>query len=200
MPCFRYHDRWKSLGLYDFIPPFTVENSYQSKFMGYVFHEKVAPSPAEDIEKHMQYTSDAEPVVQWNRIFINRIADLCSKNDIKLVLISMPNTKAWDMKRHNGVDNIARELGCEYIDLNLLNEEIGIDWQTDTSDNGEHMNYPGALKVTRYLTRYLEQTGILTDHRSDPHYSDWDNHLRTYEKYLKKRERSAATQDDIEKA
>ncbi len=187
IPFFRYHDRWKNLGLYDFIPPFTTEICYTSKYMGFHFLEDTRPSPREDVEKHMKDTGDGRKIPRWNRFYADRIADMCRENGLKLVIVSMPNTKTWDMKQHKGVEVFAKEHGCEYIDLNLCNDEVGIDWQADTCDKGEHMNYTGAMKVTGFLTGCLKQTGLLSDHRSDPRYSDWDKHLRKYEKYLRKK-------------
>ncbi len=185
-PCFRYHDRWKHMKLRDFIPPFTTENCYQSRFMGYVFHEKIDSASIEDQDKN---AGNSEKIGRWNLIYLQSIAKLCKKNDIKLVLISMPNLKGWAIKKHNRIDTLAKDLECEYIDLNYENDKVGIDWKADTIDAGEHMNYSGAMKVTRYITQYLEQTNLLEDHRSDPQYSDWEKHLRKYEKQLKKRER-----------
>ncbi len=189
LPCFRYHDRWKKLLRDDFIPPFRTELSYQSKFMGYYFLEGSDPGSQEEIDNHMKNTDSIRKVPEWSRIYINRIADLCRENGIKLALITMPNISSWDMEMHNGSDEIARETGCEYLDLNLLNDQIGIDWHTDTCDKGEHLNYEGAMKVTRFFSDYLEQTQLLEDHRSDPAYSDWDKHLQKYEKHLRKREK-----------
>ncbi len=188
-PCFRYHNRWKDLKLRDFIPPYKTEYCYQSKFMGYVFLDDVRPSPEEDIEKHMKPTDKAKTVKQWNRIFIDRILKLCKKNNIKLVFFSMPNTFTWTMEMHNGAENVAKDVGCEYIDLNLVNDQIGIDFHTDTCDKGEHLNYDGTVKVTTFLANYLEQTQLLEDHRGDPAYSDWEAHLAKYESHLVKREK-----------
>ena len=51
----------------------------------------------------------------------------------------------------------------------------------DSVDSGDHLNFWGAKKATRYLGAYLKQTGLLTDRRADPAYSRWD---REYESFM----------------
>ena len=59
-----------------------------------------------------------------------------------------------------------------YLDLNLV-EEIGINWKTDTKDAGDHLNFAGAKKVTKYIGKYLNEKFQLTDHRGDAKYQKW---------------------------
>ncbi len=186
-PCFRYHDRCKDLKMRDFLPPYRTEYCYQSAYQGYVFLEDDRPSPKKDIRKHMRPTDKVKTVSKWNQIYLNRIADLCEKNDIKLVFISMPNTLTWNMEMHNGAQAVAKNIGCEYIDMNLINDQVGINFRKDTNDKGEHMNYTGAAKVTTFIANYLEQTNLLEDHRGDQAYSDWEDHLARYEQHMLER-------------
>jgi hypothetical protein len=54
---------------------------------------------------------------------------------------------------------------CDYIDFNVLKDEIGIDWSQDTGDAGDHINIYGCEKTTRYLIDYLNENYDLPDHR-----------------------------------
>ena len=58
--------------------------------------------------------------------------------------------------------------------MNLSLEDIGLDWNTDTKDGGDHMNSAGAEKVSAYLADYLKDNYELTDHRGDKDYAEWD--------------------------
>ena len=69
---------------------------------------------------------------------------------------------------------LAEELGVEYMDLNMLREQVPIDWKTDSKDKGDHLNYNGARKVTDYLGGFLADTGVLVDHRGDAAYDSWN--------------------------
>lgn len=42
------------------------------------------------------------------------------------------------MQRHNEVQALADALAVPYLDLNLNTEELGIDWNLDTLDGGDH--------------------------------------------------------------
>ena len=43
----------------------------------------------------------------------------------------------------------------KYNDLNLIYKDLGIDFEKDTADGGDHLNIYGAKKVSKYLGDYL---------------------------------------------
>ena len=106
---------------------------------------------------------------------------MCDKNGIKLVLISSPSTTYFTYKRHNRTTALASELGCEFIDMNQMPEELRIDWSKNTRDKGSHLNYSGAKKTTDWVSEYLTQTGLLTSHKEDPAYAGWNDALAFFE-------------------
>ena len=42
------------------------------------------------------------------------------------------------------IADVAEALEETFLDGNLMADEIPIDWQRDTSDGGDHLNYSGA--------------------------------------------------------
>ena len=78
---------------------------------------------------------------------------------------------------------MAKELGVEYIDLNLQSDQVAIDWNTDTRDKGDHLNYNGAMKVTNYVGKYLKETELFEDKRENPDYADWNTQLEAFDQY-----------------
>jgi hypothetical protein len=68
-----------------------------------------------------------------------------------------------------------------YINLLEHQEEIGIDWSTDTYDAGLHLNVYGAEKLSAYFGKVLvEQCGV-ADHRNDAVISaDWEEKRKLY--------------------
>ena len=78
---------------------------------------------------------------------------------------------------------------------NFLNnvDEIGIDYTTDTYDQGGHLNLSGAEKLSKYFGNILTQELELTDHRGDSTYeqtwqvltSQYEQVRQTQEKLLK---------------
>lgn len=106
--------------------------------------------------------------------------EFCEAHGAKLVLVSVPSTTNWNMENHNGIADFAESIGVEYIDMNLILDELSLDWNTDSCDAGDHMNVSGAEKVSAYLGKYLENTGLFVDHRSDDAYAQWNKSLKQY--------------------
>ncbi len=149
IPLFRYHDRWKDMRREDFGP---VEYTWTDDLRGYMHYTDVEPAPNSD---YMIPSGDVRGVARWNRQCLQDIQTLCKKNDARLILISSPSAKNWNYPNHNGIAALAAEMGLTYIDMNLMQDQLAIDWQTDTKDAGDHMNWDGAQKVSRWLAEYL---------------------------------------------
>lgn len=173
VPFFRYHTRVKYLRFshFKFGNLFSSTNySYTVDDKGYRLSVKVKPGKTKG---YMSYTNEIQLVPEKNANYIKRIKDFCESRGAKLVFLSIPSTQNYNYKKHNGIAKLSKELGVEYIDMNLLKKEIPIDWKTDTYDKGDHMNYFGALKTTAYLGNYLASSGEFSDKRGDTNYKGW---------------------------
>ena len=71
------------------------------------------------------------------------------------------------------------------MEQNLEQDEIKIDWTKDTRDKGDHLNYTGSLKVTKFLAKYLSEKN-LPDHRDDEKYKSWNELYNKYVSQVKK--------------
>lgn len=119
--------------------------------------------------------SDAyAPIPKRNRAYVERIKAFCDENGAQLLLVSTPSTVNWNMARHNSTQALADKLQIPFIDFNTMSDQVSINWSTDTRDQGDHMNYFGAKKVTAALGDYLSDNSLLPSHKDDPEYSDWD--------------------------
>jgi hypothetical protein len=65
-----------------------------------------------------------------------------------------------------------------------LTGELGIDWNLDTLDGGDHLNYTGCQKATAYLQRYMQTHYTLPDRRDDVRYEAWNKQAEEFEKLL----------------
>lgn len=178
---FRYHDRWKNMGWNDLkkSADFTWTDDYKG------FRHSTLIDQSEKTE-HMKQTNEKEEIPEANQVSVHEIKQFCDENNAKLILISSPSTINWNYERHNGISELAADLGCEYIDMNLMTNEIPIDWNNDTRDKGDHLNYFGAKKVTTFMSSFLEDTGILTSHKDDIEYVKWDEALARFENVIPK--------------
>lgn len=177
LPVFSYHSRWKSLKPRDLI--FTINYTYRDDTKGYLFNNTASEASVAD---YMKPSEDYAPIAFRNRNYMKKIKSFCDKNGAKLILVSTPSTINWNSTRHNSMQKLSEELNLDYIDMNLMREEIPIDWKKDTRDAGDHLNYYGAEKVTAYLGKYLWETGLLSDHRGDEKYKHWNEALESFNK------------------
>lgn len=168
-PIFLYHDNWKKY-LSDGLKENWINNN-----KGYIHITKTKPKKNPVVLKP---TNKSSEILSSNLEYFEMIIDLCKNNDIKLVLVSFPTQTAWSYKKHNGIVELTEKYNIDFIDLNL--ENLGINWETDTKDEGSHLNYLGAKKVSLYLGNYLKDTELLKDHRNEEDYNLWNKALLKY--------------------
>ena len=182
LPVFQYHDSWK------FVRPNRLLSSpgytETSPLKGY--HLRKTPEGLTDDPAYL-VPGEAEPVSFWNRLCLERTLALCRKQGSQLVLYTAPNAATWTQGRHLAMEALARELGISYLDAN--GENLDINWNIDTLDRGEHLNYRGAAKVTAWLGEYLRREAPgLTDRRGDPDHSAWDRDAAAFRARLEAQE------------
>lgn len=130
------------------------------------------------MRNYMEY-NDLEAEPQSTAVeLLKDIWRRCKKDGIRLALYSVPNFKNWSNGRHQIIAALAREMNIPYLDLNV--QELDINWETDSLDHGDHLNYLGARKVTAYLGQWLRNTDLFTDKRADPAYTHWN---QQYERF-----------------
>ena len=105
--------------------------------------------------------------------YMDKIIKLCNKHDSQLLLVSSPSPKNYNYGKHNGLVEFSTEKDLCYLDLNLEVANIGIDWNTDTMDGGDHLNWAGGDKLSRYLGEYILTHYSLEDYRGHDNYASW---------------------------
>lgn len=169
LPVFEYHDRWKSLRPEDVLGQ--VQSTWVDDAKGHVAREGVEPA---DDSAYMAPTDELAELLPMNHAYLEGIAQACERAGARLVLVSTPSTKNWNMARHNRTEQLASELGLDYVDLNVGKSRVDIDWSTDTYDAGDHLNVSGARKVTAAVGGLLSGRYGMPDHRGDDAYASWD--------------------------
>ena len=172
-PILKYHRFWK-------MEP--ADPKLQTTiFNGFELRAAVAPYTGGG---YMHTTDDRTPVTFITRYYLDKIKRLCDAHGTKLLFVTAPSPVNHTMQRHNEVQALADALAVPYLDLNLNTEELGIDWNLDTLDGGDHLNYTGCQKATAYLQRYLQTHYTLPDRRDDVRYEAWNKQAEEFEKLL----------------
>lgn len=173
---FQYHDRWKHLGKEDFTskPEYNTVNYMK----GYEYANDVNGCEKQSLEK--KNDNNPELIPKSNQLYLKMINQICKQNGAKFIIVSVPSYKYWSNEVHEVIKEFCDKNEIEYVDLNTCEDEISIDWKKDTRDNGEHLNYSGAIKVTEYIGKYLNKEKILEDHRNDEKYKHWNEQYNSY--------------------
>lgn len=178
LPVLRYHNRWKSMRAEDLGP---VKYTWTDEYKGWMFYTESEPYCGGE---YMIPTDAVREIPDCNQICLREIVRLCEKEGASLIFISTPSPVNWNYESHNAVQALSDAWHIPYLDMNLMTDEIAIDWQTETKDGGDHLNYLGAAKASAWLGRYLAQQYDLTDHRGEDSYADWEEAFQIYQEAM----------------
>lgn len=166
LPIFHYHAFYKSLSF------FGGEEEYDD-LKGYQPIDEV--SPYEGDPDYMTDDADKVSISIQNRAYLDDIVSFCDENDMDFMVMAVPSPVNYNKEVHNTIRSWCDAHDTEFVDMNYLCDEIGIDWNTDSKDGGDHLNRDGSGKVSAYIAEYIKERYDLCDHRGDRYYSDWDN-------------------------
>ena len=149
-PLVKYHDNWKHLKLTTFLQP-RGKYHFSNKGMAYANTVKAYPFGNE----YMQLSGGKHAMLSEEKLDqFQKIYDLCDRNGIRLVLLTVPSANTWNKGKSDTVKQLAKKYDLTYYDYNRQ-LPAGFDWATDSKDGGNHLNYAGASAVTKDLAKML---------------------------------------------
>ena len=160
MPLFRFHSRWKELTLDDF------KYAYYNKpvtINGYLPDDEVEaaePGP-------LVYEKEGDTVLSSRNVeYLRKAIELCLDRGIQVMVFKVPaHSPNWSRDYDDQINDIVKEYGLSYINFDDKNDEMGLDYSTDTPDGGSHLNASGAVKFSRYLGEYIRDNYTVSDRR-----------------------------------
>ena len=174
-PILRYHDRFSQLTADDFKYWF---GRPQVSDNGYLMQVGVKPLEDEHVERPLvDYTLGEN---SW--YYLDKMVELCKKHGTQLVLIKAPAlSPVWWPQWDEQVEKYAQENDLLYINMLDYQEEIGIDWSTDTYDTGLHLNVYGAEKASRWFGNILQTQCDVASRKDDAAIAaSWAEKCETY--------------------
>lgn len=149
-PLVKYHDNWKHLKLTTFLQP-RGKYHFSNKGMAYANTVKAYPFGNE----YMQLSGGKHAMLSEEKLDqFQKIYNLCDRNGIRLVLLTVPSANTWNKGKSDTVKQLAKKYDLTYYDYNRQ-LPAGFDWATDSKDGGNHLNYAGASAVTKDLAKKL---------------------------------------------
>lgn len=105
---------------------------------------------------------------------LTELLEYCQKLDTPVLFLETPYRRP---AKYDGMsqtlESLVNRYGLDYLDLNDVADEIGLDVSTDFY-NTRHTNYWGSCKVTEYLGSWLEKNYDINKTHSDSVTEDWD--------------------------
>lgn len=192
-PILRYHSRWGDIGSEDFKYMFdTVKNTHS----GYLMRCDVKPMTGLPNPSVLADYSLPEKKLEY----LDKIVKLCKNEGVRLVLIKSPTLYPhWYEEWDKFIENYAKDNDLSYINFQKYAEDIGIDWETDTYDNGIHLNLYGAEKYSAFLAEKMLEIGIdYKDYNKNKEVKNhWSDILEGYYDEKSLQEEWLATHDSL---
>lgn len=176
-PIFRFHTRWDELTKKDFENYKIERYDYQKGAFAAIEIE-----PVEFPNSFMNSDSSSPSQIDYESLdYYLRIIKLCKKNNIHVMLVTLPRI-SWSNESHLVLQEFANQYGLHYLDYNLpsLMKDVEFDQLTDMHDKW-HMSIFGALKTSRHLGNFLQETYDIPSKRNDPLYEQWNIDLKRFQ-------------------
>lgn len=164
----KYHSRWESgMKKADFVPPVST--------MKGVYDFEEVPFTVEEV-KPTTVVSDREELNDMQIAILDEILEYGKETGLELLFISSPSQLSkYEQPEVNAAFDYLEEQGAKTINFNTEEkyEEIGINFSEDLY-NDHHLNSKGAVKFTKYFSKYLSENYHFEDKRGQEAYHEWD--------------------------
>ena len=87
---------------------------------------------------------------------MKKMIRLCEEHEAQLVLAAAVSPVNYSYAQCRALGDCAEKYDLPLVDFNVISGEIGIDWQADMLDGGDHVNDTGTQKMTDYLANWLQ--------------------------------------------
>lgn len=156
-PLIRYHERWKEPRANFFQKKTTGgQNWLKGYFPGFqIFYDGGDYVPFDQASTEKIPDAEMEIPDDFRLRYLDKMADLCSKEGISLILTSSPST-LWTAAQHNFMADYASARGLPFYDFNCreIYDAVDYDINTENLDTG-HPNVLGASKITSWFGKLL---------------------------------------------
>lgn len=173
IPITHYHSFYKIWEIPEIIYGMNTEYAKASVLKGFWYRKTVVPytGPTD----YMSQNTKKVTLSPGSTAYLNKILALAGSKGISVLMIASPSPKNWTQGNHDCIADFAQQNEQTFIDLNQKLDEIGIDWNTDSLDRGDHVNFNGSKKINTYIGKILVEQYGLTDRRGDAQYQSWND-------------------------
>ena len=116
--------------------------------------------------------------------YLPQLMSLAKENNCQVLFVWLPSETTATQKRHEAINQIAKKYNVPFIDFNVNQYDTGFDWTTDTRDEGNHLNYNGACKITKYLGEYIKENYKIENHHTQATLDRMNERYHQFIKYI----------------
>lgn len=175
LPVYQYHSRWKDISASDLLRPF--RKSGPDKLAGYTFlcesQSYPETEPKDEICSADHYAKAEGYLLKTLRY--------CEERSIPVIAFLSPRRNTYREENIEALRKTLSDAGVTFIDFDCSADEIGLLPDKDYYDRS-HLNWYGALRFTKYLSRYLtEDLGLSASENIDTEL--WNSRVLYLSKY-----------------
>ena len=174
-----YHENWEKLDAKQWE---YADNEKQHWLKGFPIVPNIDPMPEIDVSQ----VNEKLPLTDASEEVLRSLMEKCKNEGIELLFLSGP----WiiseeEQARSNYMKDLVEEFGYQYLDMNPLVEEVGIDESKDFYDD-KHVNVIGSEKVTDYLAKFLVDNYEFDAQHDEAIVDSWNKTWNSYDKKMQK--------------
>ncbi len=163
-----YHNRYAELEDKDY-ELLDISEEDLAEFKGYTpyYDLTIGLSPCLGV-------TDKTPIPKKSKEYLQKIIDYTKEHEIELMLIVNPYpSTVEDEKIYNSIEEMARDNGVDYVNMNKFTDVMGLNTQEHYNDDS-HLNFQGSCVFSSYLGSYIKDNYVIEDHRGKEEYETWD--------------------------
>lgn len=166
----QYHMRYSELSREDFFV--NQGNPFFENWKGFGCNMITTAFEAPDVSD----VTERQPLYEKSEEYYRKTIELAIAHNIPIMVVVTPyaGITAEVQAMYNTASDIATEYGVQFINYNLIYEQIGIDFATDAADT-DHLNYRGNVKLSKDVGRLIQEKYGVPDHRGDNDYQTWQD-------------------------
>ena len=189
----QYHNRYMDLSAEDFLEE-KGDKCYYEDWKGFGCNFGIQEFEVKDVSA----VTDCAEMNPKTEKYYRSILDLAQEKNIPILVVVAPyaGISEYDQSVFNSAKKIAEEKEIDFINYNLMNDEIGLNYSTDIADEA-HLNHRGSSKFTKCLGRVMADKYNIPNHKGDSMYDSWERHAKYLRAYIHDQELRGYS--DIEK-
>lgn len=173
-----YHDGWENVTLENLKYADNKEEHALKGFRIIDVARQYEPINVSGVDGMTAISGDAEEALR-------SLLKKCKEENLEVLFLTTP----WpitekEQKKSNYIGSIIEEYDYQYLDMNPIKDEIGIDCSTDFYEE-KHVNVYGAEKVTAYLGEYIRDNYEFTRVHDESVVESWNKAAEEYDEKMK---------------